>query len=42
MLTRRNAALAGLAAAGVSLGVAEVVAILTGATTSPSYPSAGS
>ncbi|MGI5245575.1 molybdopterin-dependent oxidoreductase [Dactylosporangium sp. CA-139066] len=35
MQTRRFAALAGLAAAGVALGVAEIVAILTGATTSP-------
>lgn len=35
MQTKRNAAFAGLAAAGVALGVAEVVAILTGATTSP-------
>ncbi|WP_432831826.1 molybdopterin-dependent oxidoreductase [Dactylosporangium sp. CA-092794] len=35
MQTRRFAALTGLAAAGVALGVAEVVAILTGATTSP-------
>jgi DMSO/TMAO reductase YedYZ molybdopterin-dependent catalytic subunit len=33
--TRRFGALAGLAAAGVALGVAEAVAILTGATTSP-------
>ncbi|WP_432980210.1 molybdopterin-dependent oxidoreductase [Dactylosporangium sp. CA-233914] len=35
MLTRRFGALAGLAAAAVALGVAEVVAILTGAATSP-------
>jgi DMSO/TMAO reductase YedYZ molybdopterin-dependent catalytic subunit len=33
--TRRFAALAGLAAAGVAVGVAEAIAILTGATTSP-------
>ncbi|MGI5180761.1 molybdopterin-dependent oxidoreductase [Dactylosporangium sp. CA-152071] len=35
MLSKRNGALAGMAAAGVALGVAEVVSILTGATTSP-------
>ncbi|GAA3267218.1 sulfite oxidase [Dactylosporangium vinaceum] len=35
MHTRRFAALAGIAAAGVAVGVAEAVAILTGATTSP-------
>jgi DMSO/TMAO reductase YedYZ molybdopterin-dependent catalytic subunit len=35
VLTKRNAAFAGLAAAGAALGVAEVVAILTGASTSP-------
>ncbi|MEV8511187.1 molybdopterin-dependent oxidoreductase [Dactylosporangium sp. NPDC051484] len=35
MQTRRFGALAGLAAAAVALGVAEAVAILTGATTSP-------